>query len=174
MQETQVPSLGGEDPLEEDMATHSSLLPWTEEPGRLQSMGSQRVGHNSSDWAHTGSKETRVEQKIFLISRGHWRRAGQRDGQSQEAEPRGAKGEWERAAHALRGEAPGLRTAATHILKTSGWFCSCFLVSLYNCEIHKVKITWWCYTWVKISQRFHHSKNSNFKRREEITSEMSC
>ena len=48
MQETQVRSLYGEDPLEEGMATHSSILawriPWTEEPGRLQSMGSQRVG----------------------------------------------------------------------------------------------------------------------------------
>ena len=45
MQETQVPSLGQEDPLEKGMATHSSILacriPWTEEPGRLQSMGSQ-------------------------------------------------------------------------------------------------------------------------------------
>ena len=49
-QETQVQSLGQEDPLEEEMATHSSILawkiPWTEEPGRLQSMGSQRVGHD--------------------------------------------------------------------------------------------------------------------------------
>ena len=48
MQETQVQSLGLEDPLEKGMATHSSILvwriPWTEEPGRLQSMGSQRVG----------------------------------------------------------------------------------------------------------------------------------
>ena len=46
----QVRSLGLEDPLEEGMATHSSILawriPWTEEPGGLQSMGSQRVGHN--------------------------------------------------------------------------------------------------------------------------------
>ena len=50
MQEIQVQSLGGEDPLEKGMATHSSILdwrmPWTEEPGRLQSMGLQRVGHN--------------------------------------------------------------------------------------------------------------------------------
>ena len=50
MQEAQVQSLGREDPLEKGMATHSSILawkiPWTEEPGRLQSMGSQRVGHN--------------------------------------------------------------------------------------------------------------------------------
>ena len=49
MWETRVQSLGGEDPLEKEMATHSSTLawkiPWTEEPGRLQSMGSQRVGH---------------------------------------------------------------------------------------------------------------------------------
>ena len=50
MQETQVQSLGQEDPLEKEMATHSSTLawriPWTEEPGKLQSMGSQRVGHD--------------------------------------------------------------------------------------------------------------------------------
>ena len=50
MQETQVPSLGQEDPLEEGMTTHSSILTWriswTEEPGRLQSMGLQRVGHD--------------------------------------------------------------------------------------------------------------------------------
>ena len=48
--ETQVPSLCWEDPLEGDMATHFSILalviPWTEEPGGLQSMGSQRVGHD--------------------------------------------------------------------------------------------------------------------------------
>ena len=50
MWETWVQSLGWEDPLEKEMATHSSTLawriPWTEEPGGLQSMGSQRVGHN--------------------------------------------------------------------------------------------------------------------------------
>ena len=48
--ETQVQSLGWEDPLEKEMATHSSILawriPWTEEPGRLQSTVSQRVGHD--------------------------------------------------------------------------------------------------------------------------------
>ena len=48
--ETQVPSLGWEDPLEKEIATHSSILAWkipyTEEPGRLQSMESQRVGHD--------------------------------------------------------------------------------------------------------------------------------
>ena len=50
MQETQVQSLGQEDPLEKEMATHSGTLawkiPWMEERGRLQSMGSQRVGHD--------------------------------------------------------------------------------------------------------------------------------
>ena len=50
MWETWVRSLGREDPLEEEVATHSSILawkiPWTEEPGRLPSMGSQRVGHD--------------------------------------------------------------------------------------------------------------------------------
>ena len=46
MRETQVPSLSWEDPLEKEMATHSSTLGWTEEPGRLQSMGSQRVRHD--------------------------------------------------------------------------------------------------------------------------------
>ena len=49
-QERQVPSLGQEDPLDEEMAIHSSILaweiPWTKEPGRLQSMGSQKVRHD--------------------------------------------------------------------------------------------------------------------------------
>ena len=56
MQETWVRSLSWEDPLEEGMTTHSSILawkiPWTEDPGGLQSMGSQRVGHNCSNSAH--------------------------------------------------------------------------------------------------------------------------
>ena len=50
MQETGVQSLGQEYPLEKETATHSNILawktPWTEEPGGLQSMGFQRVGHN--------------------------------------------------------------------------------------------------------------------------------
>ena len=50
MRETQVQSLGQEETLEKEMATHSSTLawkiPWMEKPGRLQSMGSQRVGHD--------------------------------------------------------------------------------------------------------------------------------
>ena len=54
-QETQVQSLGQEDPLEKGMAVHSSIvawrIPWAEEPGRLQSIGSQKVGHDRSDLA---------------------------------------------------------------------------------------------------------------------------
>ena len=53
MWETWVRSLGQEDPLDKEMATHSSILawriPWTEESGGLQSIGSQRVGHERSD-----------------------------------------------------------------------------------------------------------------------------
>ena len=56
MQEAWLRCLGWEDPLEEGMATHSSILawktPWTAEPGRLQSLGSQRVGHA---WVYTCS-----------------------------------------------------------------------------------------------------------------------
>ena len=50
VQETQIQFLGPEDPLEKEMATHSSIfawrIPWTEEPDRLQSMGLQKVGHS--------------------------------------------------------------------------------------------------------------------------------
>ena len=56
MQETQVPSLGWEDPLEKGMAAHSNILawriPWTEEPGGLQSMGLQGVQHSWIKLAH--------------------------------------------------------------------------------------------------------------------------
>ena len=61
MRESWVQSLGWEDPLEKGMATHSSILawrsPWTEDPGGLQSMGSQRVRHNSAGM-HTGGDYT--------------------------------------------------------------------------------------------------------------------
>ena len=64
MQETQVPSLGWEDTLEEEMATHSSILawkiPWTVKPGGLQSMGSQRVGH---DWVTKQTTRNKLAQK---------------------------------------------------------------------------------------------------------------
>ena len=58
MQETWVRSLGQEDPQEEEMATHSSIhawkIPWTEEPGGLQSRGLQRLGHDGVT-EHTGT-----------------------------------------------------------------------------------------------------------------------
>ena len=61
LQEIQIRSLGFEDPLEKEMATHSRILawkiPWTEEPDRLQSMGSQRVRHD------------RVHIHLFLMAR---------------------------------------------------------------------------------------------------------
>ena len=63
MQETQVRFLGWEELLEKEMATHSSILaweiPWTEEPGRLPSMGSQKVRHNSA--THTEAGKTCLE-----------------------------------------------------------------------------------------------------------------
>ena len=66
--ETQVPSLGQEDPLEKGMATHSSFLAWrmacTEEPGGLQSMGLQRVVH---DWATNTLTYTLIQNKKFKV-----------------------------------------------------------------------------------------------------------
>ena len=74
MQETQVWSLGQEDPLEKGMANHASILvwriPWVEEPGGLQSTGSQRVGHN---WV-TEHTRTSLHSlwKILLYPCGEW------------------------------------------------------------------------------------------------------
>ena len=77
MRETWVRSLGWEDPLEKEMAIHSSTIawkiPWTEEPGRLQSMGSQRVGHN---WATSLSLslnflDSFVKRSAFKIKLSH-------------------------------------------------------------------------------------------------------
>ena len=68
MQEIPVRSLGQEDPLEKEMATHSSILswkiPWTEEPGGLQSMGLERIGH---DWAEQSLPE-RTSSSTELIN----------------------------------------------------------------------------------------------------------
>ena len=68
MQEAQVQSLDQEDPLEKEMATHSSILawriPWTEEPGRLQSMGLQRVG---LDWVtNTFTYFTHTSHSVYI------------------------------------------------------------------------------------------------------------
>ena len=61
MRETRVQALGWEDPLEKEMAIHYSTIawkiPWTEEPGRLQFMGSQRVGHDRATSLHVESLE---------------------------------------------------------------------------------------------------------------------
>ena len=69
VQETQVQSLGREDPLEKEMGTHSSILawriPWTEESGRLQSMGSQRI---RQDWA-TNTHFQWLWRVLFVYSR---------------------------------------------------------------------------------------------------------
>ena len=66
-QEMRVQSLGWEDALEEEIAAHSSILawriPWTEEPGGLQFMGLQRVGH---DWA-TNTNEKALKVELFII-----------------------------------------------------------------------------------------------------------
>ena len=76
MQETQkkwVRSLGWEDPLEEEMATYSSILawrsPWIKELGELQSTGSQRIGHNWRDWActHCFAYHPRFLGSYFLL-----------------------------------------------------------------------------------------------------------
>ena len=67
MRETQVQYLDGEDPLEKEMATHSSAhawkIRWAEEPGRLQSMGSQRVGHDQA--TNTQKKLTHCEATVL-------------------------------------------------------------------------------------------------------------
>ena len=67
IRETWVQSLGREDPLEKEMATHSSILdwriPWTEEPGGLQFMGSQRVGH---DFTFTFTFNKPCEENTFI------------------------------------------------------------------------------------------------------------
>ena len=64
-----VQSLGWEDFLEEGLATHCRILawriPWTEQPGELQSMGSQRVWHDLSDWAHTARRQVLKMNHIF-------------------------------------------------------------------------------------------------------------
>ena len=91
MRETWVQSLGREDPLEKETATHSSILawkiPWTEEPGRLQSMRSQRVGHDGAtslslslsvpqDGVITVHMERQLPSLGLLSQRPHPRRLG--------------------------------------------------------------------------------------------------
>ena len=74
MQETWVWSLGSEDPLEKEMATHSSILAWripqTKEPGELQSMGSQRVGHDWVSNTSTYPRRVRVNRGMSPLYSG--------------------------------------------------------------------------------------------------------
>ena len=86
MQKTWVRSLGQEDPLEKEMAPHSSTLawkiPWTEKPGRLQSMGSQRVGHDTVGFlGGTSGKEPSCRWRRHgfnpWVGKIPWRRAWQ-------------------------------------------------------------------------------------------------
>ena len=81
MQETWLRSLGQEDPLEKEMAIHSSILawriPWTEEPGRLQSTGLQRVGHDwvtsLCKWYHSNArKRWGTKEPLDEGERGEW------------------------------------------------------------------------------------------------------
>ena len=71
MQETWIWSPGWRDSLEETMATHSSILawriPWTEEHARLQSIGSQRVIHNGSNWAHMHHSQNTADTHLHLL-----------------------------------------------------------------------------------------------------------
>ena len=68
MRETWVQSLGWEDPLQKEMATHSSILawriPWTEEPGGLQSTGSQRVGHEIRTWQYLATEKIKMKKPL--------------------------------------------------------------------------------------------------------------
>ena len=74
MQETQVQSLGGEGPLEKEMAIHSSILawkiPWMEKPGRLQSMGSKRVLYDLTQGSNLHLQKKTQKPCISFIDRG--------------------------------------------------------------------------------------------------------
>ena len=80
MQETRVRSLSQEDPLEKEMATHSSIIawrtPWTEEPGGSQSMGSQRVGHNCAHTLHMFMKGPAAPERCPAYIMLHYLRSG--------------------------------------------------------------------------------------------------
>ena len=77
MRETRVGCLGQEDPLEKGMATHSSVpawrIPWTEEPGRPQSMGPQRAGHDSgTKRTPSESARPRPQKRVLLKEEQRW------------------------------------------------------------------------------------------------------
>ena len=78
MQETQIHSLGWEDPLEKEMKTHSSILgweiPWTEEPDGLQSRGLQRIKHDlATEWIHTqllADNHSSISDRLLILKCG--------------------------------------------------------------------------------------------------------
>ena len=101
MQKTRVQSLGQEDPLEKEMATHSSTLawkiPWMEEPGGLQSVGSQRVRH---DWVT--SLHSLQNTHFMYINSWRWRpRSPTLQADSLPAEPPGKPSSWKRQVFVL-------------------------------------------------------------------------
>ena len=115
MGETWVPSLGREDPLEKEMAPHSSTLawkvPWTEEPGRLQSMGSLRIGHDSV-----------TSLSLFsLFTFTHWRRKWQPTPGFLPGESQG-RGAWWAAIY-------GVAQSQTRLKQLSSSSSSIFLIS---------------------------------------------
>ena len=126
MRETWVQSLGREDLLEKEMATHSSILawriPWMEEPGGLQSMGSQRVGH---DWAtsltHSANEEASPTNTNCLES----------EKIKTKTQPSKAQNDWEGTQGNLLGEkwmfyvVTGLRTPGLHRYSESEVTLSC-------------------------------------------------
>ena len=134
MQETWVQSLGGEDPLEEGMATHSSIpawrVPWTEEPGGLRSKGPQRVGHNRVTervevaYTHVSkycrTVETKLERSAYIFKHAvlccpfPHARLCRREGEPQEKWPRTL---WPRQRRGVGGaERAGDRRTASVVL----------------------------------------------------------
>ena len=117
MRETWVQSLGWEDPLEEGMATHSSILawriPWTQEPGGLQSMASQKVGHS---WMTKHS--TQLEQRRSWMRRGTFYEIGSKSAATAEA-PDCAE------------RSPRVKAAALSLLNSSLWVPSAHLASAF-------------------------------------------
>ena len=144
MRETWVQSLGREDLLEKEMATHSSILawriPWMEEPGGLQSMGSQRVGH---DWAtsltHSANEEASPTNTNCLES----------EKIKTKTQPSKAQNDWEGTQGNLLGEkwmfyvVTGLRTPGLHRYSESEVTLSCrTLCNPMDCSLTRLFCTW--------------------------------
>ena len=149
MQETQeiwVKSLGWEDPLEKDMATHSSILawkiPWTEEPGRL--MGSQRVGH---DWA--------CRHRIHSMCMNHLENFCLKDSASLHCNPVVGNHCLMRQPHSTAGQIKSLGKSS--IIKPK--LASLYLPLLYLPLLSRIAYTFLC-TLSAMLQRIQHIKKS--------------